>query len=50
MSQALIDLGISHEEFITILHEKESNTKMKEDRALKSSHELNKEEGVKKLN
>ena len=29
---------------------KKSNTKMKEDRAMKSSHELNKEEGVKKLN
>ena len=30
MSQALIDLDISHEEFKTILNEKEKHEKMKE--------------------
>ena len=30
MSQALIDLGISHEEFKTIVNEKEKYEKMKE--------------------
>ena len=30
ISQALIDIDISHEEFITILKEKDKNEKMKE--------------------
>ena len=45
ISQALIDLEISHEEFITISKEKGKYEKMKQDiRAMKSSDELNKEE------
>ena len=43
VSQALIDMEISHEEFITILNEKEKYEKMKEDiRTIKSSGKLNK--------
>ena len=43
ISQALIDLEISHEEFITISKEKGKYEKMKQDiRAMKSSDELNK--------
>ena len=46
VSQALIDMEISHEEFITILNEKEKYEKIKEDiRTIKSSDKLNKEEG-----
>ena len=45
ISQALIDLEISHEEFKTIVKEKEKYKKMKEDiRMMKGSDELNKEE------
>ena len=41
MSQALIDLDISHEEFKTILNEKEKHEKMKESiRNIKSRDEL----------
>ena len=41
ISQALIDLEISHEEFKTIANEKEKHEKMKENiRMIKSSHEL----------
>ena len=41
--QGLIDLEISHEEFKTIVNEKEKYKKMKEDnRVIKSSDELNK--------
>ena len=48
VSLALIDIEISHEEFITILNEKDKYEKMKEDiRPIKSSDELNKEEGRK---
>ena len=48
VSQALIDIEISHEEFITILNEKEKYEKMKENiRTIKSSDKLNKEEGKK---
>ena len=46
ISQALIDLEISLEEFKTIVKEKEKFVKMKEDtRIIKSSDELNKGEG-----
>ena len=45
-SQALIDLEISHEEFKTIVNEKEKYEKMKEDiRMIKSSNENNKNRG-----
>ena len=37
ISQALIDLDISHEEFIRILKEKDKDEKMKEN--LRSEHE-----------
>ena len=48
ISQALIDLEISHEEFKTIVKEKEKYKKMKEDiRMMKGSDELNKEEDKK---
>ena len=48
ISQALIDLEISLEEFKTIVKEKEKFVKMKEDtRIIKSSDELNKGEGKK---
>ena len=43
VSQSLIDMEISHEEFITILNEKEKYEKMKEDiRIIKSSDKLSK--------
>ena len=46
--QALIDMEINHEEFITILNEKDKYEKMKEDiRMMKVSNELNIEEGKK---
>ena len=49
ISQALIDLEISLEEFKTIVKEKEKFVKMKEDtRMIKRSDELNKGEGKKK--
>ena len=49
--RALIDLEISHEEFKTIINEKERYKKMKEDiRMIKSSDELNKEKGKKNQN
>ena len=45
ISQALIDLEISHEEFKTIVNEKEKHEKMKESiRNIKSTNKLNKEE------
>ena len=45
-SQALIDLEISHEEFKTIVNEKEKYEKMKEDiRMIKSSNENSKNRG-----
>ena len=51
ISQALIDLENSHEEFVAILNEKEKYEKMKEDlRTMKSSEELTKEEGKKNYN
>ena len=37
ISQALIDMGISHEEFVTILKEKDRDEKMKEN--LRSDNE-----------
>ena len=50
VSQALIDIEISHEEFIATLNEKDKYEKMKEDiRTIKSSDELNKGEGKKEL-
>ena len=50
VSQALIDIEISHEEFIATLNEKNKYEKMKEDiRTIKSSDELNKGEGKKEL-
>ena len=46
--QVLIDMEINHEEFITILNEKDKYEKMKEDiRMMKVSNELNIEEGKK---
>ena len=49
MCQSLVDIEISHEEFITILNEKDKYEKMKVDiRMMKSSDELNKEKGKKK--
>ena len=43
VSQALIDIEISHEEFITILYKKEKYEKMKKNiRTVKSSDKLNK--------
>ena len=51
ISQALIDLENSHEEFVAILNENEKYEKMKEDlRTMKSSEELSKEEGKKNYN
>ena len=38
ISQALIDMGISHEEFVTILKEKDKYEKMKEN--VKSENEI----------
>ena len=50
VSQALIDIEISHEEFIATLNEKDKYEKMKEDiRMIKSSDELNKGEGKREL-
>ena len=47
-SQALIDLEISHEEFKTVVNQKEKYERMKgNNRTMKSSDELNKEEGKK---
>ena len=44
VSQALIDMEISHEEFITILNEKEKYGKIKEDiKTIRYGNELNKE-------
>ena len=44
--QAFRDIKISHEEFETIVNDKEKHEKMKEDiRMIKSSNELNKEKG-----
>ena len=49
VSLALIDIEISHEEFIAILNEKDKYEKKEADiRIIKSNNELNKE--VKKLN
>ena len=46
----MIYLEISHEEFKTIVNEKEKYEKMKEDmRMIRGSDELNKKEGKKKL-
>ena len=46
LSQALIDMEISHDEFITILYEKDKYEKMKEGiRTIKISEELNKAQG-----
>ena len=51
ISQALIDLENSHEEFVAILNENEKYEKIKEDlRTMKSSEELTKEEGKKNYN
>ena len=51
ISQALIDLENSHEEFVAVLNENEKYEKMKEDlRTMKSSEELTKEEGKKNYN
>ena len=48
VSQALIDGEIIHEEFITILNEKDKYDKMKEDiSTMRSSDELNKEKDKK---
>ena len=41
ISQALIDMDISHEEFITILNEKDKYESMKEN--IKNKHEGNKQ-------
>ena len=47
-SQASIDLEISHEEFKTIINEKEKYEKMKESiKMIKSSDRLNKKKGKK---
>ena len=48
ISQALIYLEISHEEFKTIVNEKEKYEKIKEDiRMIKGSDKFNKKEGQK---
>ena len=48
VSEALINVEISHEEFITILNEKVTYEKMKKDiRRIKGGDELNNEEGRK---
>ena len=48
ISQALIDLKISHEEFKTIVNEEENYRRLKEDiRMIKSSDALNKKENKK---
>ena len=44
--QALIDIAVSHEEFITISNEKDKYVKMREDmKQMKSRDGLNKEKG-----
>ena len=51
ISQALIDLEISHEEFKTIVNEKEMYEKIKESvRMMKSSDELNENNKSRKNN
>ena len=51
ISQALIYLEISHEEFKTIVNEKEKYEKMKEDiRMIRGSDELNEMKAKKKIN
>ena len=45
ISQALIDINISHKEFITILKEKDKYEKMKED--IRDKNEYKKQEIVK---
>ena len=46
VSQALINLEISHEEFKTVFNEKEKYEKMKESiRMMENSDNLNKEDG-----
>ena len=51
ISQALIDLEISHEEFKTIVNEKEKYEKIKESvRMMKSSDELNENNKSRKNN
>ena len=45
--QTLIDTEISDEEFITVSNEKDKYEKMKDIRTIKSSNELNKQEGNK---
>ena len=48
VSQALIDIEISPKEFITVLNEKDTYKKMKENvKIMKSTDELNKEKGKK---
>ena len=42
ISQALIDIDVNHEEFITILKEKDKYEKMKEDVKDKNEHIKNK--------
>ena len=50
ISQALIYLEISHEEFKTIVNEKEKYEKMKEDiRMIRGSDELNEMKAKKKI-
>ena len=47
--QALIDMEINHEEFITILNEKDKYEKMKEDIITIKSRDYFKKEGGKKI-
>ena len=47
ISQSLIDLGISHEEFQTIVNEKETYKRMKENiRIIKSSGEVGENKSI----
>ena len=47
ISQSLIDLGISHEEFKTIVNEKETYKRMKENiRIIKSSGEVGENKSI----
>ena len=49
ISQSLIDLGISHEEFKTIVNEKEKYKRMKENiRIMKSSGEVGENKSIRK--
>ena len=48
--QALIDMEISHEEFITILNEKDNMKNERRHGTIRSSDELNKIEGKKNEN